>query len=59
MKNLDNRFNKCYEFNDDARYKRKNIDFNEYGLNKYLSEDNFLQYPGKTGPNCVKKKIKR
>ena len=42
MENVDSRFNKYYEFNDDINYKRKNIDFNEYGPNKYLLEDNLL-----------------
>ena len=26
---------KYYEFNDNITYKRKNIDFNEYGFNNY------------------------
>ena len=59
MEDLNNKFNKYYEFNDDINYKRKNIDFNEYGPNKYLLEDNLLNHQAKTGPICVKKKIKR
>lgn len=52
--------NKCYELNDNISYKRKNIDFNEYSLNKYVADnDNLLDHNAKTGPGCVKNKIKR
>ena len=50
---------KYYEFNDNVTYKRKNIDFNEYGFNNYSYEDEILKYSAKTGPNCVNNKIKR
>lgn len=49
-----------YEINNDILYKRKNIDLNEYGLNK--NEDNYsnyLNYNPKTDRNCVKRLIKR
>jgi hypothetical protein len=61
MKEIDiNTRSKYYEYSDDITYKRKNIDFNEYGFNKYnTKEDNLLNYNAKTGPNCVKKVIKR
>lgn len=52
--------NKCYELNNDIKYKRKSIDFNEYGFNKnYFEDENLLNYVAKSGPNCVKKIIKR
>ena len=52
--------NKCYELNNDISYKRKSIDFNEYGFNRNCFEDeNLLNYIAKSEPNCVKKTIKR
>ncbi len=50
---------KNYEINDNQKYKRINIDFNEYGLNNQFELDSFILYNGKTGPNCVKRQIKR
>ena len=44
----------------DIKYKRKSIDFNEYGFNKnYFEDENLLNYVAKSGPNFVKKNIKR
>ncbi|MBE6161565.1 MAG: hypothetical protein E7158_05065 [Firmicutes bacterium] len=51
---------KYYEIIDDTDYKRKNIDLNEYGLNKYEGNFNdYLNYNPKNDTNCVKRLIKR
>lgn len=49
---------KNYDITEDISNKRKNIDFNEYGLNKYNDIDYNVKFSVKTGPNCVKRKIK-
>lgn len=51
---------KYYEFNENVSYKRKNVDFNEYGLNKYDSNmEKPLEFNIRTNKNCVKRVIKR
>ena len=51
---------KCYDFNDNITYKRKNVDFNEYGFNKNeMLYKNPLEYDPKKDLNCIKNKIKR
>ena len=51
---------RCYELNENISYKRKNIDFNEYGFNK--NEELYkcpLEYDIKKDGICVKRKTKR
>lgn len=51
---------KCYEFSDSKTYYHKNCIFNEYGHNKNNDEENNpINFTAKTGPNCVKRQIKR
>ena len=50
---------RCYELNEDQKYKRMNIDFNEYGFNPYSSMAQNLNFDQKRVLNCVKRKIKR
>ena len=51
---------KYYEIINDTNYKRKNIDLNEYGLNRYEEEyTDYLSYNPKNDINCVKRQIKR
>ncbi len=51
--------NKCYELNNTFLYKRKNIDFNDYGFNILFEFAKDDKYTLKTSTNCVKKIIKR
>lgn len=55
---MNERFKGYEVFNDNIKYKRLNIDFNDYGYNKYEEEKNIV-FSVKTGPDCVKKRIKR